>query len=196
MFPIESADVIEQNADESRKIIEASFPDGKWHSEGGNPFEPDHQIRANMQMAFMLDEKKIKDSWYQSQFSQYLKTSNLTCISPMFMMEMANERILDGGYQRFQKNWSDLHTYQEQFLAWFKAFDSKDPASPHWYNPFEDYSTSKLKINMDDVPVYTEKSIPFAKRFTGSGIYIALLLVYTIIVFFISFVVFMRYDVR
>ncbi len=196
LFPVESSDVITQNTNNSRKIIEASFPDGKWHSESNNPFTPDHQIRANMQMEFMLGEKKIRDNWYNSQFSQYVNTSKMTLISPMFIFEMGNEHMLNGGFQRFKNNWDDLHTYQGQFLAWFKAFDAKDPQSPHWYNPYEDYSTSKSKINIDEVPVYSESIIPFAQRISQSGIYIALLLVYSTIIFFVSFMLFVRYDVR
>ena len=196
LFPVESSEVITQNTDNSRKTIEASFPNGKWHSESNNPFTPDHQIRANMQMEFMLGEKKIKDNWYNSQFSQYIKTSKMTLISPMFIFEMGNEHMLNGGFQRFRNNWDNLHTYQGQFLAWFKAFDASDPKSPHWYNPYEDYSTSKSKINIDEVPVYSERIIPFAQRLSQSGIYIALLLVYTTITFFVSFVLFVKYDVR
>jgi hypothetical protein len=196
LFPVESQEVITKNTDNSRKIIEASFPAGKWHSEGNNPFTPDHQIRANMMMAFMQGEKKIKDDWYNSQFSQYVNTSKLTLISPMFIYEMANEQVLNGGFQRFKRNWGDMHIFQEQLLTWFKAFDAKDPKSPHWYNPYEDYSTSKLKVNLDEVPVYTEKVIPFRNRLAEGGLYIALLLVYTTIVFFVSFVLLIRYDVR
>jgi len=196
LFPVEKSNIIDENCQNSRKTIEASFPDGKWHSEGNNPFTPDHQIRANMQMSFMLDEKKIKDNWYNSLFNQYEKTSKLTCISPMFIFESGNEQILNGGYQRFKKNWDDLHTYQVQFLAWFKAFDAKDDKSPHWYNPYEDYSTSKKEIKIEEVPVYTEKIITIGQRIRKTGVYIALLLIYTTIVFFVSFVLFVRYDVR
>ncbi|MDP3003026.1 MAG: ABC transporter permease subunit [Bacteroidales bacterium] len=196
LFPVESSEVITQNSNNSRKTIEASFPAGKWHSESNNPFTPDHKIRANMQMEFMLGEKKIRDNWFNSQFSQYVNTSKMTMISPMFIFEMGNEHMLNGGFQRFKNNWDDLHAYQGQFLAWFKAFDAKDPKSPHWYNPYEDYSTSKSKINIEEVPVYSESFVPFTQRISQSGIYIALLLVYTTIIFFVSFILFVKYDVR
>jgi ABC-type transport system involved in multi-copper enzyme maturation permease subunit len=196
LFPVESSDIIAQNTDNARKTIEASFPDGKWHSESNNPFTPDHQIRANMLMEFMLGEKKIRDNWYDSQFNQYLNTSKLTLISPLFIFEMGDEQLLNGGFQRFKNNWNDLHVYQGQFLAWFKAFDANDSKSPHWYNPYEDYSTSKSKININEVPVYSERIIPFTQRIAQSGIYIVLLIVYTAILFFISFVLFVKYDIR
>ena len=131
-----------------------------------------------------------------SQFSQYINTSKMTLISPMFIFEMADEHLLNGGFQRFINNWNDIHDYQGLFLNWFKAFDAKDPKSPHWYNPYEDYSTSKSKVNIDEVPVYSERIIPFTQRISQSGIYIAFLLVYTTIIFFISFIIFVRYDVR
>lgn len=196
LFPVESSDIITQNTDNSRKLIEASYPDGKWTSSSDRPFIPQHQIRARMQMDFMLGEKKIKDNWYDSQFNQFQNTCKLSLISPMFVFQMGDECILNGGFQRFRKNWNDVHTYQAQFLDWFKAFDTKDDKSPHWYNPYEDYSTSKLKVNIDEVPVFSERTISFTNRLVEGGLYIALLLVYTAILFFVSFLLLIRYDVR
>ena len=95
-----------------------------------------------------------------------------------------------------QDYWNDLHNFQEQFLTWFKAFDSKDDKSPQWNNPYEDYSTSKIKVNINEVPVYSERIVPFTQRLSRSGIYIALLLVYTATLFYTSFVLFVTYDVR
>ena len=114
----------------------------------------------------------------------------------MTQFENLNEISLSGGYFRLKNNWDDLQIYQGQFLAWFKAFDTKDPKSPHWYNPYENYSTSREKVNMADVPIYTEKIIALEKRFIQGSVYIALLLAYTSIIFSLSFILFMRYDVR
>lgn len=196
IFPVESSEMITQNTANSRKVIEASFPEGKWRSSSNKPFEPAHKIRANMQMEFMLGEKKIKDNWIYSQFSQYINTGRMTLISPMSIFEMGNEHLLNGGFQRFRKNWDDLRVYQAQFLDWFKAFDSKDPNSPHWYNPYEDYSTSKKKIKLDEVPQYFERNLSFTHKMSESAFYISLLLVYTTIIFFVSFILFVKYDVR
>ena len=196
LFPVVSSEVIAQNTKNSQKTIEASFPAGKWSSNSGKPFEPAHKIRANMQMEFMLNEKKIMDSWYNSQFSQYSNTGKMTLISPMFIFELGNESLLSGGFQRFKKNWNDLHVYQTQFLDWFKTFDAKDPKSPHWYNPYEDYSTSKSKIKIEEVPEYSERSLSFSQKMSESAFYIVLLLVYTTVIFLLSFILFIKYDVR
>jgi ABC-type transport system involved in multi-copper enzyme maturation permease subunit len=196
LFPVESSDVIAANTQNAINAIEASYPDGKWSSSSNMPFMPKHKIRANMQMDFMLSEKKIKDNWYDSQFSQFQNTCKLSLVSPMFVFQMGDEYILNGGFQRFKKNWNDLHTYQSQFFDWFKSFDANDEKSPHWFNPYEDYSTSKLKVNIDEIPVLTERTVTFTNRLVDGGLYIALLLIYTAIVFFVSFVLLIRYDVR
>jgi ABC-type transport system involved in multi-copper enzyme maturation permease subunit len=112
------------------------------------------------------------------------------------MIEMADESVLDGGFRRFKKNWEDLHAYQEQFLSWFKTFDAADKNSPHWLNPYENYSSSKQKININEVPVYTEKVVAVPKRILNSSLYIILLAIYTVILYAISFIIFIRYDVR
>lgn len=144
----------------------------------------------------MENEKKFIFSYINEMFDQFEKTRSFTLLSPIAQFDNLNEVALGGGYLRLKKNWNDLQNYQSQFLVWFKAFDANDPKSPHWYNPNESYSTSWKPVPIAEVPVYVEKPIPVAARISQSGGYIALLLTYTAILFFISFLLFIRYDVR
>lgn len=147
-------------------------------------------------MKLMDNEKKFNLSYINDMFHQFEETRSITLLSPIAQFDNLNEVNLGGGYRRLKENWNDLQNYQIQFLEWFKAFDAKDPKSPHWYNPNESYSTSWKSVSISEVPVYTEKIIPFSSRILQSGKYIALLLAYTAILFFISFVLFVKYDVR
>jgi hypothetical protein len=144
----------------------------------------------------MNAEKQIKDEWYNSQFRQYEKASRFTYLSPISIFGMVNESLIGSGYPRFRKNWEDLHTYQNQFLSWFKAIDSKDPKSPHWYNPYEDYSTSREKIKFEEIPLYTERLMTLPQRLTKAFPGIMLLVIYSFLLFGISVFMFNKYDVR
>ncbi len=195
LFPIGHRNEVEAKIRQGYEDLCKNAPEGSW-SDSGDPFYERHKLRANLQMKLMQNEKKFSDNYTSDMFRQYESTLSLTLLSPMMQFENLNEINLGGGYFRLKKNWDDLHTYQSQFLAWFKTFDAKDVKSPHWYNPHEDYSTSKKEVKIEEVPVYTEKGTSMTQRIVKSGIYIELLLVYTSIVFFISFVLFVRYDVR
>ncbi len=97
LFPVESTEYISKNSENTVKRSRQVFLMVNGQSNSSKPFMPAHKIRAEMQMEFMLGEKKIKDNWYNSQFTQYEKTSKLTQISPMFIFEIGNENISSTG---------------------------------------------------------------------------------------------------
>ena len=144
----------------------------------------------------MNSKKAHQDAYYNQMFRQFENTRRFTLLSPIAQFDYINEAFLGGGYLRFQKNWNDLHIFQEQFLQWFKDIDAKDEDSPHWYNPFESYSTSKKPISVDQIPQYQEQLAPFGQRLQFSSSYL-IIMVLTIVVFLgLCFYIFARYDVR
>ena len=196
LFPIANIDEVNQRIEEGRNTLNREAPDGSWSANGSNPFYPKHELRANLQMSFMLNEKQHKDAYYTDMFRQFENTRLLTMISPMAQFDYMNEAMLGGGYLRFRKNWDDLRIFQIQFLQWFKDLDMKDDKSPHWYNPHENYSTTRQKVLIDQVPLYTEQSANFAQRIGYMRTSLIFLSVMTIGVFAVCFVLLVRYDAR
>jgi len=92
--------------------------------------------------------------------------------------------------------WNDVYVYQERFLQFFKEKDANDPDSPHWYNPVEDYSTTRKPVSFEEVPIFTEDVLSLAERFTYAGFYFLILVLYTAVIFFVAFLRFVKYDVR
>ncbi|MFX0199933.1 MAG: hypothetical protein ACFFCW_27740, partial [Candidatus Hodarchaeota archaeon] len=115
---------------------------------------------------------------------------------PIALFDYMNEAVVGGGYARFRKVWSDLHRYQVQFLQFFKTIDAADPNSPHWYNPYEDYSTTKKPVAFEQVPLFEEKPLSLAARLSFLRNYLALMVLYIGVVFSLILVLFLRYDVR
>ena len=97
---------------------------------------------------------------------------------------------------RFQQVWNKLKAFQIQFLAFFKEKDAADQNSPHWYNPNEDVSTSRKPVNFGEVPVFGKETISFEARFAHASTYLLVMVLYTAVIFFATFVLFVRYDVR
>ena len=69
---------------------------------------------------------------------------------------------------RIKKTWADLHTYQNTLLTWFKDKDASDPGSPHWYNPSEDFSSTKKGVSWEMVPKFEEQKISFGERLAAA----------------------------
>ena len=196
LFPIEHADVVEQRRAEGWEELNRNAPPGSWSSHGGDLFYPRHELRANLQMSFLVNDKKFMDAYYSDMMQQFEKTRYFILLSPVALFDYSNEAFLGGGYLRFKKNWEDLHIFQEQFLQFFKDFDRKDDNSPHWYNPYERYSTTREPVAFETVPVYKEELSSYGQRFDFMKYYLIIMIAYTSIVFFISFALFVKYDVR
>ena len=196
VFPIDSAYQVQQSIDQDREALNNAAPKGSWSSRDNDPFLPNHELRANLQMSFLQSKKKHRDAYSSDMMRQFEKTRNLTLISPVALFDYSTEAFLGGGYFRFRKNWDDLHVYQEQFLAYFKEVDMADEGSPHWYNPYEAYSTTSQSVDPETVPVYSEKASSFGESLTFMLKYVIILIIYTGVIFSLCFVFFMRYDPR
>ena len=106
------------------------------------------------------------------------------------------EASVGGGYPRFRKVWDDLHVHQAQLRDWFVALDAKDPKSPHWINPVEDISTTRLPVSKDAVPRFVERPMSFEERFVPALGYLVALVLAGAVVYLVAFFLFVRYDVR
>ena len=196
MFPIEKAESVEERIQREREDINNNAPPGSWSSSGGNPFLPQHELRAANQTNLMNSRMRIRNDYINDRLNQFEQVRMTTLVSPVALFEYMSEAIVGGGYLRFKKVWNDLHVHQEQVLKFFKEKDVNDPASPHWYNPVEDYSTTRKPVNFEEVPVFNENILSVSERFKYFGIYFLILLLYTAGIFFFTFLRFVKYDVR
>jgi len=196
IFPIPGAKEIAETIQEAKNELHRNAPPYSGSLIYNEPFYPYHERRANLRMQLMMAEKTHKDHYYTQMFSQFENTRRFTSISPIAQFDYINEAFLGGGYLRFKKNWNDLHMFQEQFLQWFKEIDAKDPDSPHWYNPWEDVSTSRKPVSVEEAPQYREQIAPFSERFQFVSGYLIALIVMIAVIFGFCFYFFVRYDVR
>ena len=196
LYPVEKSNVTWKKINDKRTEIEASFPAGKWSSSGSNPFMPRHEIRAEMMTAFAKNQADFLSERQNELFHQLEKTRRWTWISPLAVFEYGAEALLDGGYLRLRKNYADLQNFKIQYLQWFKDLDAKDDKSPHWYNAYEDYSTTKLPVAYEEIPQFTERATTIGERLAETLKYLAIMLAYVGVMFFVTILRFENYDVR
>jgi len=196
VFSIEHADTVNEKIGAAHGEIERNAPKGHWNSSFGNPFLAGHELRAAHQMKRMNSEMRFKNAYYRDMFRQLDNTRLLMSASPVALFDYMNEGIVGGGYARFKNIWDDLHGYQVRFLQFFKTIDAADPNSPHWYNPYEDLSTTRKPVAFEQVPIFEEKPLSLAGRFSFLKNYLIVMILYTGVVFSLSLVLFLRYDVR
>ena len=196
IFSIEHEESIQEKVSRAFEDLNRNAPKGSWSMSSSNPFLPQHELRANLQMKRLNAEKSIRDAYYRDMFRQFERTRLFTALSPVTLFEYMIEAVVGGGYVRFNKVWGDLHVYQGQFLSFFKNIDAQDKDSPHWYNPHEDVSTTRKPVAFEEVPLFDEKSLSLPERISSVIKYLIINVVYTCVIFFLTFVLFVRYDVR
>ena len=196
IYPIDNSDTINEKMQSAKDAIEKNAPDGRWSMMHDQPFFKFHQIRATHQTNLMNSDMQILNAYYHDMFRQLEHARLLTYISPVSLFEYLCEADVGGGYVRFQHVWDGLHAYQIQFLTFFKEKDAQDKNSPHWYNPREDVSTTRKPVKFEEVPVFQEKVLTYGERFARVYPYGVVILLYTAVVFSLTFVLFIRYDVR
>ncbi len=196
IFSIEHIDTVNEKIRSVHEDLNKNAPPGSWSAQINNPFYPAHKLRADLQTKRMNAEMAIRNVYFQDMFRQLERTRLVTLISPIALFDYMNEAIVGGGYARFKKDWDDLHGYQGQFLEFFKTLDAADPNSPHWYNPNEDLSTTKKPVTFEQVPLFQEKPLSLAERISFLRNYLVVMILYIGVVFSLSLVLFLRYDVR
>jgi len=196
LYPIDSTETVQKNVTAVFADLSKNAPPGSWMMNSGNPFLPQHELRANLQMKRLRAEKGIRDAYYQTMFRQFERTRLVTAVSPVSLFEYLTEAVAGGGYLRFRKAWEDMHVYQEQFLSFFKALDAADKDSPHWFNPNENVSTTRKPVAFEKVPQFEERPMTFAVRVGPTLKYLLINIFVLSAVYFLAFILFVRYDVR
>ena len=196
LYPIPKVEAVQERVRRTFDDLNKSAPPGSWMMHGGNPFLPQHQLRANLQRKRLAAEKAIRDAFYRDMFRQFERTRRLTAISPAASFEFLAEAVVGGGYARFRKVWDDLHVFQAQFQSFFQALDAADPKSPHWHNPNEDVSTTRKPVSFETVPQFTEKPLSLAQRVRPALAYVLMTAISACLVYALAFLLFVRYDVR
>jgi ABC-type transport system involved in multi-copper enzyme maturation permease subunit len=196
LYSIESSEAVQKKVGAAFADLNKSAPPGSWMMNSNNPFLPQHKLRADLQMKRLEAEKAIRDVFFQAMFRQFERTRLLTAISPVSLFEDITEAVVAGGYLRFRKAWRDLHVYQGQFLEFFKAVDAADKDSPHWDNPNENVSTTRKPVSFERVPQFEERPMTFAERLLPVLKDLVIAVFFTCAVYFATFILFVRYDVR
>lgn len=184
---------LQVDKEEARLMREA--PPGS-QAQDSDPFYPYHERRA----ALLMKKKELRETsyleYYERLMRQFEGIRRLTLLSPVVQYERAMEALLGGGYLRFLRNWEELRIFRQEFLVWFKEKDAADPDSPHWYNPYEDTSTSKKAFDLSEAPRYQEKTVPIARRLSLIGGYMLVTVLFIGVLAWAGFRLLEKYDVR
>lgn len=200
LFPIESsraiADRIAQEMKASSDRIAAAEAQG-----GGmltlTPIEH-FRLYAKFNMQFKERELAIKETWNNSLLEQFRFSRRLTVLSPVCLFEQLIEAATGGGFVRLVRSWSDMKLFQSMLFDWYMELDAaaSEEETLHILDPYNPGHMLWKVVDLEEIPRFHEKQASAAERLAAARLPLALLIIYTAIAFALSFVLFLRYDVR
>lgn len=166
----------------------------------GSPTQPNPDPKAIELWAdyvttrFIEVEPRLDDEHLDAQFAQVqLARRILSTISPATIYNYAMESLAGTGFERHKKFVDAVRRYRGQFIDFIKSKDRADPKSLHIYYLKEGLSSKPVAY--EDVPQFvepTELIIALKDNLINMGS----LLLLSVMLFFASYISFLRCDLR
>lgn len=165
----------------------------------GSPTQPDPDVKAIKLWADFVTKlfdtgSRLDDEHLDSQFAQVqLARRILRSASPTTIYNYTMESLADTGFERHRQFVKAARRHRERFIDFIKATDRSDSKSFHIYYLKE--GLSDKPVSSDNVPRFAEAtgvSAAIRNTFTHIGV----LVVLSVLLLLISYVSFLRCDVR
>lgn len=138
----------------------------------------------------------IHDEYRNQQLNQVKLARNLTRISPMIIYQMACESLIGAGIGHYEQFLKQARQYRRDLMRFTY---SKYPINPDLHmgkgSPEERAKLAELKISLDEIPRFTDRSPTISDSLAAAGWSILLLFLFNVVFFMGAFVAFMRYSV-
>jgi ABC-type transport system involved in multi-copper enzyme maturation permease subunit len=165
----------------------------------GSPTQPNPDIRAIQLMADYVTgrleaETRLDNEHLDAQFAQvHLARQILRAASPTTIYNYAMESLAGTGFERHRQFVEAARRYRGQFIDFIKSADRSDSESHHIYYLKE--GLSEKRVSSDNVPRFVELT-GVDMAFRSSLMDLSLLVLFSLILFLVSYVAFLRCDIR
>jgi ABC-type transport system involved in multi-copper enzyme maturation permease subunit len=165
----------------------------------GSPTQPNPDVRAIRLMADYVTtrleaETRLYDDHLDAQFAQVqFARQILRAVSPAVLYSYSMESLAGTGFERHRQFIEATRLYRRQFINFIKSTDRSDPESHHIYYLKE--GLSEKPVNSDNVPRFVEPT-NVTRAFESTLTNLSLLILLSFIFFLMSYVAFLRSDIR
>ena len=157
--------------------------------------------RARAYTARTEQNNKIIDEHMNQIIDQVVIGRQFTRISPTVIYRQACETIAGTGLGRFSELRHQTRQYQADLKDYARDRDAEDPNSLHllydeMYTAQSWRTISHDPVDFDSVPKFQERDLALGRSLKLAIWDIGLLVLFNLVFFAVSFVSFLRYDVR
>jgi ABC-type transport system involved in multi-copper enzyme maturation permease subunit len=142
--------------------------------------------------------RRLQSEYEEKLFNQAGLGLDLARWSPVELFRESSAKLTDSDMGRWRRFIDEVENYRKELGAAVKALDGRDPGSPHVYF-FPDINIWLSQKPVEDatqIPRFGFKELPFAERIGGAIQAAAWLLLWTILIYLLTVIAFLRADVR
>jgi len=156
---------------------------------------------ARFVTAKMNARNQVIEGHHHEMLAQVSAGRNLVCLSPVVVYQRASEAIAGTGINHCVNLRRQIRRYQDDLKQYIREEDAKDPDSLHLIFPSDPCAQtwktiSHKPVDFDTVPKFQERDLALGQSLKLAIWDIALLILFNLGFFAVSFVSFLRYDVR
>jgi len=138
-------------------------------------------------------ESRFDDAHLARQFAQIDFARKILRVSPAIIYNYALESLAGTGFERHRRFVAAVQRYRQQFIDFIKMTDRGDSSSPHIYYIKE--GLSQKPVDFAGVPKF-EEGFSAEAAFRSSLIDLITLVLFGMLLFLLSYVAFLRCEVR
>jgi ABC-type transport system involved in multi-copper enzyme maturation permease subunit len=192
-----SVSEVKRQKDAILEEIDEGF-DSKGRFRFGSPSDKPPNEKALRHWADYITEKteaesKFDDAHLARQFAQIDFARKILRISPAIIYNYALESLAGTGFERHRRFVAAVQRYRGQFVEFIKMADRGDSSSPHIYYIKE--GLSQKPVDFAGVPRF-EEGFTAEAAFRSSLIDLITLVLFAVFLFMLSYVAFLRCEVR
>ncbi|MFC2075900.1 ABC transporter permease [candidate division KSB1 bacterium] len=185
-----------------RRDMFDSLPEGsKAGSWGGDKkYQLDPEGRFALETRIREAIHRLNVEHVSNQLYQVRKTMSILSISPATAFKTISEAIAGVGIVRLNRLIGDIQIYQKTLRDFYFDTDRNDPDSRHLLlpQPSSSYQTygSQKSVDYESIPKFVERDPSVAEALNDAGRQLVYLLFLNIFLFALTWVSFLRADVR
>jgi len=186
---------IRRTSDDIYQTKYADTDAGHWN---GDHFASWVPLRAQWMEDVANARDDIYEDYIQKMVNQVEKTKDITRISPVCVYQYLVEDISGTGIDRFKSFYRQVKQYKQRMYQFVQEKDKQDPDSNHYlFLALGIYSGISFKpVVISSVPRF-EEELPSIKDNGQSIIFdFSLLIILCVLLFYVGYVLFIRYDKR
>jgi len=162
----------------------------------GDPWAPNVPNRSRMINSITERRAKIFDDYIQQLRLQVRRAQRTMMVSPTVLYRVAEEEVMGTGLSQFENFYQSVKRYGDSLREFIIRKDASDARSPHLLNAWHLNTISQLPVEFNAIPRFhllppaLKSGLPLIIRSCG------VLLLLTVLLFAVTYVAFLRYDVR